>query len=279
MPTALDQSLLASLKAEQFSTLSSSGAQNSTGNSTVHCDAKCMQARAVVQARMKRLQDDIDNDFQNMIKYGENAVYVPPPRSVEQQVMDGSLFRRKDDDGPPPPVFNDDSLIRQIPDSSNPKLSSAQVEANEKNLEKTLPTANDLLKTIQDQEKDAHTNGSFLVNAALSCTNSVVQVMQDAMEGAKGNSVVASPSTKQSSIAASFPQVISSSPSLSEPKSTEEAKANPTSSATSASDTSSDTSAWAKAFSFMKPKGGSGSTTGDTKDPLKSDGFLSGIFN
>ena len=59
----------------------------------MHCDAKCMQARAVVQARMKRLQDDIDNDFQNMIKYGENAVYVPPPRSVEQQVMDGSLFK------------------------------------------------------------------------------------------------------------------------------------------------------------------------------------------
>ena len=82
------------------------------------------------------------------------------------------------------------------------------MEANKKSLEKTLPTANDLLKTIQDQEKDAHTNGSFLVNAALSCTNSVVQVMQDAMEGAKGNSVVASPSTKQSSIAASFPQVL-----------------------------------------------------------------------
>lgn len=31
MPTALEQSLLASLKSEQFSTLSSSGAQNSTG--------------------------------------------------------------------------------------------------------------------------------------------------------------------------------------------------------------------------------------------------------
>ena len=93
-----------------------------------------------------------------------------------------------------------------------------------------------------------------------------------------------------------FVQVFSSSPSSSEPRRTglhislqhfvhlifesEEAKANPTSSASSASsDTSSDTSAWAKAFSFMKPSGGSGNTTGDKKEHLQSDGFLSGIFN
>ncbi len=40
---------------------------------------------------MKALRDQIDADFKNMINFGNEAGYIPPPRSIKDQVRPSRL--------------------------------------------------------------------------------------------------------------------------------------------------------------------------------------------
>eukprot|EP00291_Cryptomonas_curvata_P002608 CAMPEP_0172186508 /NCGR_PEP_ID=MMETSP1050-20130122/20800_1 /TAXON_ID=233186 /ORGANISM="Cryptomonas curvata, Strain CCAP979/52" /LENGTH=147 /DNA_ID=CAMNT_0012860685 /DNA_START=63 /DNA_END=503 /DNA_ORIENTATION=+ len=56
------------------------------------CDDKCQEDKAAVEERMKQLRNMINSDFDNMVDFGKKVGYLPPPRSIKEQVMDGSLL-------------------------------------------------------------------------------------------------------------------------------------------------------------------------------------------
>jgi len=75
------------------------------------CDAACKQQANLVKQQMEALRKEINADYHSMTHFGDKAGYVPPPRSIKAQVMDGSLLRS--DDGPAaPPPFSPDLSIR-----------------------------------------------------------------------------------------------------------------------------------------------------------------------
>lgn len=67
------------------------------------CDSSCQQKADLVKAQMEALRKEIMGDYKSMTHFGDKAGYVPPPRSIKAQVMDGTLL--SDNDGPaaPPP--------------------------------------------------------------------------------------------------------------------------------------------------------------------------------
>lgn len=67
-----------------------------------HCDSACMAKRRRIDAQMKALQKQINSDYHSMISFGNKAGYVPPVKSIRQQVMDGSLLGGSDDATAPP---------------------------------------------------------------------------------------------------------------------------------------------------------------------------------
>eukprot|EP00286_Rhodomonas_abbreviata_P019893 CAMPEP_0181315654 /NCGR_PEP_ID=MMETSP1101-20121128/15490_1 /TAXON_ID=46948 /ORGANISM="Rhodomonas abbreviata, Strain Caron Lab Isolate" /LENGTH=320 /DNA_ID=CAMNT_0023422875 /DNA_START=45 /DNA_END=1007 /DNA_ORIENTATION=- len=72
-----------------------------------HCGSSCKAQKALVAKQMKALRAQIQGDYTSMVTFGDKAGYVPPPRSIKSQVMDGTLLGGGDsDDGPkPPPAF------------------------------------------------------------------------------------------------------------------------------------------------------------------------------
>jgi len=75
------------------------------------CDADCQQKAALVKAQMVALRKEINSDYHSMTHFGDKAGYVPPPRSIKAQVMDGSLL--SSDDGPAaPPPFSPNLSVR-----------------------------------------------------------------------------------------------------------------------------------------------------------------------
>jgi hypothetical protein len=67
------------------------------------CDDACLAKRRRIANQMKALQRQINSDYKNMISFGHKAGYVPPVKSIKQQVMDGSLLNSGDDAAAPPP--------------------------------------------------------------------------------------------------------------------------------------------------------------------------------
>jgi hypothetical protein len=67
------------------------------------CDDACLAKRRRIASQMKALQRQINSDYKNMISFGHKAGYVPPVKSIKQQVMDGSLLKSGDDAAAPPP--------------------------------------------------------------------------------------------------------------------------------------------------------------------------------
>jgi hypothetical protein len=68
-----------------------------------HCGEACLAKRRRIAAQMKALQRQINSDYKNMINFGHKAGYVPPVKSIKQQVMDGTLLSSGDEDSAPPP--------------------------------------------------------------------------------------------------------------------------------------------------------------------------------
>jgi hypothetical protein len=81
------------------------------------CDAACQEKAAAVQAQMSALRKEIQSDYQQMTHFGDQAGYVPPPRSIKAQVMDGSLLGGDSSDGPtaPPPFSPNLAAIKVKP--------------------------------------------------------------------------------------------------------------------------------------------------------------------
>ena len=52
---------------------------------------------------MIALRKEISQDYKRMTHFGDEAGYVPPPRSIKSQVMDGSLLSSDDGPAAPPP--------------------------------------------------------------------------------------------------------------------------------------------------------------------------------
>ena len=67
------------------------------------CDAACRTKAAAVKAQMIALRKEISQDYKRMTHFGDEAGYVPPPRSIKSQVMDGSLLSSDDGPAAPPP--------------------------------------------------------------------------------------------------------------------------------------------------------------------------------
>jgi hypothetical protein len=118
------------------------------------CDAECEKEG---KERMKALRAEIDNDFNGMINFGESSAYVPPVESIEQQVKDGSLYgsKKEDDVKAPPSQFAGGALIAQDPGSNAPVISADEVQVVAKDVAAETPSADDLLKGIQQQEEQA----------------------------------------------------------------------------------------------------------------------------
>ena len=94
------------------------------------CDAACKQKAQMVKAQMEALRKEINADYHSMTHFGDKAGYVPPPRSIRSQVMDGSLL--SSDDGPAaPPPFSPNLSIRA---SKKAKKGKAFGTANMKKL-------------------------------------------------------------------------------------------------------------------------------------------------
>ena len=79
---------------------------------TKTCDQACLAKRRRIAAQMKALQRQINDDFKNMISFGHKAGYIPPVKSIKEQVMDGSLLSSGDDEAAPPPF---DPSLRSPP--------------------------------------------------------------------------------------------------------------------------------------------------------------------
>jgi len=69
------------------------------------CGASCVAKKAMVAQQMKELRDQIQHDYHSMVTFGDKAGYVPPPRSIKAQVMDGSLLGGGSSGPAPPPAF------------------------------------------------------------------------------------------------------------------------------------------------------------------------------
>ena len=70
------------------------------------CDSACQQKKQMVAAEMKQLREQIKHDYDSMVTFGNKAGYVPPVRSIKDQVMDGSLLGGSDDGPAAPPPFD-----------------------------------------------------------------------------------------------------------------------------------------------------------------------------
>mmetsp|Transcript_22456 Transcript_22456/g.50600 ORF Transcript_22456/g.50600 Transcript_22456/m.50600 type:complete len:340 (-) Transcript_22456:812-1831(-) len=70
------------------------------------CDSACQQKKQMVAAEMKQLREQIKHDYDSMVTFGNKAGYVPPVRSIKEQVMDGSLLGGSDDGPAAPPPFD-----------------------------------------------------------------------------------------------------------------------------------------------------------------------------
>lgn len=78
--------------------------------STAPCDASCKQKKVMIAQKMKSLRDQINRDFSSMINFGHKAGYLPPPQSIRQEVMDGTLLGGGSKTGAnavPPPPFSE----------------------------------------------------------------------------------------------------------------------------------------------------------------------------
>ena len=67
------------------------------------CDADCQQKADMVKEQMQSLRKEINGDYHSMTHFGDKAGYVPPPRSIRAQVMDGTLLNSDDGPAAPPP--------------------------------------------------------------------------------------------------------------------------------------------------------------------------------
>ena len=120
------------------------------------CDKECEHMKEVGKQRMKELRDQIEKDFTGMTTFGAEAAYVPPVESIEKQVADGSLYKDPTADlKPPPDNFAGSSLIAADPGAAAPVLSSGQVKSVAQVVSTETPSAQDLLKHIQEAEASA----------------------------------------------------------------------------------------------------------------------------
>lgn len=67
------------------------------------CDEACKEKASMVKEQMQSLRKEIDSDYHSMTHFGDKAGYVPPPRSIRAQVMDGTLLKGNDGPAAPPP--------------------------------------------------------------------------------------------------------------------------------------------------------------------------------
>ena len=86
-----------------------------------HCGAQCMAKRRRIAAQMKALQKQINGDYKSMITFGHKAGYLPPVKSIKEQVMDGSLLggSSSDEDAPPTSFDPDVSSLSSSSHSSH----------------------------------------------------------------------------------------------------------------------------------------------------------------
>ena len=132
------------------------------------CDADCQQTKKAGRDRMKVLRSEIDSDFTGMIGFGDEAAYVPPVESIAKQVADGSLYKNpKDDIKAPSSRFGGSALINQDPGASVPVLQSGEVNEEVKDVATETPSADDLLKGIQDAEVQAQSSAPKVGAAAV----------------------------------------------------------------------------------------------------------------
>jgi len=132
------------------------------------CDADCQQTKKAGRDRMKVLRSEIDSDFTGMIGFGDEAAYVPPVESIAKQVADGSLYKNpKDDIKTPSSRFGGSALINQDPGASAPVLQSGEVNEEVKDVATETPSADDLLKGIQDAEVQAQSSAPKVGAAAV----------------------------------------------------------------------------------------------------------------
>eukprot|EP00292_Cryptomonas_paramecium_P033881 CAMPEP_0113663550 /NCGR_PEP_ID=MMETSP0038_2-20120614/1213_1 /TAXON_ID=2898 /ORGANISM="Cryptomonas paramecium" /LENGTH=195 /DNA_ID=CAMNT_0000578607 /DNA_START=111 /DNA_END=695 /DNA_ORIENTATION=- /assembly_acc=CAM_ASM_000170 len=79
------------------------------------CELKKKRIREAVARKMKQLRDQINDDFSSMIDFGHKAGYLPPPKSIKEQVMSGTLLNDGSKTGsnavPPPPFKLDPSSL------------------------------------------------------------------------------------------------------------------------------------------------------------------------
>uniref|UniRef100_A0A7S0HVV3 Uncharacterized protein n=1 Tax=Hanusia phi TaxID=3032 RepID=A0A7S0HVV3_9CRYP len=79
------------------------------------CGNECLARRKIIAAKMKALRDEINHDFKAMTDFGHKAGYLPPPQSIKQQVMAGTLLGGKGDTGAnavAPPPFDPSKVLR-----------------------------------------------------------------------------------------------------------------------------------------------------------------------
>lgn len=130
------------------------------------CDADCQRTKEAGRERMKELRAEIDTDFNGMIGFGDEAAYVPPPESIAEQVKDGTLYKDPKEDLKDPPPFGGIALQNVDPGATAPVLAKGMVDDKVKDVTKETPTAEDLLKAIQDQEAKARSEVKKDVAAA-----------------------------------------------------------------------------------------------------------------
>jgi len=123
------------------------------------CDAECEHMKEVGRERMKQLRNEIDQDFTGMVDFAADAAYVPPVESMEQQVKDGSLFGSKKgahaEVKEPPSAFAGGALIAADPGATAKVVDKHKVEDTEKIVAIETPSADDLLRQIQQAEANA----------------------------------------------------------------------------------------------------------------------------
>jgi hypothetical protein len=123
------------------------------------CDAECEHMKEVGRERMKQLRNEIDQDFTGMVDFAADAAYVPPVESMEQQVKDGSLFGSKKgahvEVKEPPSAFAGGALIAADPGATAKVVDKHKVEDAEKVVAIETPSADDLLRQIQQAEANA----------------------------------------------------------------------------------------------------------------------------
>jgi hypothetical protein len=141
---------------------------------TKPCDAECQHMKKVGKDRMRALRDEIDNDFDGMIAFGEDSSYVPPVESIEEQVKDGTLYgEEKSDVKEPPAAFSGGAIVAEDPGASRPVLKKNQVQDVAKLVKDETPSADDLLGKIQNAE--AQVQGTNPMRAAVDNDDETVE--------------------------------------------------------------------------------------------------------